>query len=99
MQSFYESRFVRDMGCTPQEWLQWLPEAIGSHRWALGHHQADVNLPTGGLHLAWSVLPPRQIALLRMPRLQVTFEFRGLSPAERYEFMKRFDLYMQRGGG
>ena len=29
----------------------------------------------------------------------VRFAFAGLDDAERYRFMKRFDLYMQRGGG
>jgi hypothetical protein len=39
------------------------------------------------------------IALLRMPRLLVAFRFQGLDADARYAFMKRFDLYMQRGGG
>jgi len=56
-------------------------------------------LPAGRLHLSWAELPPRRIALLKMPRLQVAFQFEGLDAAERYRFMKRFDLYMQRGGG
>jgi hypothetical protein len=51
------------------------------------------------LQLRWQVMPPRVIALMRMPVLRVNFEFQGLSADERYAFMKRFDLYMQRGGG
>ena len=39
------------------------------------------------------------IALVRMPRLLVNFRFAGLDEAQRYAFMKRFDLYMHRGGG
>jgi hypothetical protein len=34
-----------------------------------------------------------------MPRLHVHFQFTGMNDAQRYTFMKRFDLYMQRGGG
>jgi hypothetical protein len=34
-----------------------------------------------------------------MPVLRVNFTFSGLDAAQRYTFMKRFDLYMQRGGG
>jgi hypothetical protein len=34
-----------------------------------------------------------------MPRLHVRFAFTGRDGARRYTFMKRFDLYMQRGGG
>jgi hypothetical protein len=39
------------------------------------------------------------VALVRLPRLIVNFRFAGLDDAQRYTFMKRFDLYMQRGGG
>jgi hypothetical protein len=42
---------------------------------------------------------PRVIALVQMPRLVVTFRFAGVDTAARNAFMKRFDLYMQRGGG
>jgi hypothetical protein len=31
--------------------------------------------------------------------LQVSFRFAGISEEARQTFMKRFDLYMQRGGG
>jgi hypothetical protein len=31
--------------------------------------------------------------------LLVSFRFAGVDEAARYAFMKRFDLYMQRGGG
>jgi hypothetical protein len=36
---------------------------------------------------------------MRMPRLHVSFDFEGLDAQQRLAFMKRFDLYMQRGGG
>jgi len=39
------------------------------------------------------------IALMRLPRLALRFAFSGVSEAERHAFMKRFDLYTQRGGG
>jgi hypothetical protein len=99
MQSFYGERFERDMGCTEVEWLRWLPEAIGDNFWKLQTHSAGVRIGDGALGLTWQVGAPRVIALMRMPRLLVTFRFAGLDEAQRYTFMKRFDLYMQRGGG
>jgi hypothetical protein len=39
------------------------------------------------------------IGLVRMPVLRVKFRFAGLDETQRYAFMQRFDLYMQRGGG
>ena len=39
------------------------------------------------------------MARLHLPRLVVHFRFAGVDEGQRYAFMKRFDLYMQRGGG
>ena len=99
MQSFYAERFEREMGCTEAEWLRWLPHAIGPHAWTLQTQAAEVRIGDGALALTWKVAEPRVIALMRMPRLLVSFRFAGLDAAQRYAFMKRFDLYMQRGGG
>ncbi len=99
MQSFYAERFEREMGCTEAEWLMWLPNAIGGHPWQLQTGCAAVVIGDGSLALGWRSGEPRVIALMRLPRLQVSFRFEGLDDAQRYRFMKRFDLYMQRGGG
>ncbi len=53
----------------------------------------------GRMRVQWQDGAPRQIALMRIPRLLVSFQFEGLTDAQRYTFMRRFDLYMQRGGG
>jgi hypothetical protein len=58
-----------------------------------------VRIGDGALGLKWQVAEPRVIALITMPRLLVTFRFAGVDEVTRYKFMKRFDLYMQRGGG
>jgi hypothetical protein len=99
VQSFYPERFERDMGTTEAEWLMRLPLAIGAQPWQPGERSAQVAFNGGQLLLAWQVLPPRAIALLRMPRLQVRFVFEGVDAATRLQFMQRFDLTMQRGGG
>ena len=99
MQSFYPERFEREMGCTEAEWLRWLPDAIGDHVWKLQAQSAGVRLGDGALGLKWQVAEPRKIALVRIPRLIVHFRFGGVDDAQRHQFMKRFDLYMHRGGG
>ncbi len=99
MQSFYAERFERDMACTEAEWLRWLPQAVGDHHWKLQSGAAGVRIGDGALGLKWVVAEPRVIALMKMPRLQVSFRFAGLTDDQRYTFMKRFDLFMQRGGG
>ena len=83
-----------------REWLGWLPDAVGDRRWTLAPGEAKGELaPDAELHLHWRELPPRVIAMMRMPRLEVQFRFHGVTAEQRYAFMKRFDLYMQRGGG
>ncbi len=99
MQSNYPERFERDFGCSETEWLGWMPRAIGAHPWRQEGSRIVVSLPPGSLAITWSPLPERRIALLRMQRLLVTFEFEALDAEQRRLFMKPFDLSIQRGGG
>ena len=99
MQSSYDEQFVRDMGCTEAEWLGWLPAAMGDCPWQRTGSTAQAAIGKGTLSLRWQVMPPRVIALLRMPLLRVSFAMQGLDADQRFAFMKRFDLHMQRGGG
>ena len=99
MQTAYAEHFERDMGCTEAEWLGWLPAALGDCAWQRQGASVQVTIPPGHLVIRWEPMPPRVIALMRMPRLKVVFAFAGLDASQRYAFMKRFDLYMQRGGG
>jgi len=99
VQSFYAAQFERDMACTEAEWLQWLPRAIGAHPYETQPGAATVQLPPGRLLLHWQVRPERRIALIRLPQLHVAFAFEAVDEPARLAFMKRFDLYTQRGGG
>lgn len=91
--------FEREMGCTEADWLRWLPAAIGAREWRCEPGSAAVKIGEGELHLRWHTGEPRTIALVRLPRLHVSFRFDGLGAPERRAFMERFDLYLQRGGG
>jgi hypothetical protein len=102
LQAFYPESFTREYGCTEPEWAGWLPAALGDgevHRrvGALTQHWPEA--PGASLQLEWAALPPRVIALAVLPRLEVHFRFAGLDEAQRFRYMRRFDLYMQRGGG
>lgn len=100
MQPRYAEAFERDMGCTQAEWQGWLPNAIGHHAWRQEGASATVRIGAAGtLAIHWRAAEPRRIALLRIPRLLVSFRFAGMDDPQCHAFMKRFDLYMQRGGG
>jgi hypothetical protein len=99
MQAWYPADFKREMGCTEPELLRWLPGAVNGHALTLLPRSAEIAIEGGRLELAWRELPPRQIALMRMPRLAIAFHFEGVAEATRQAFMRYFDLYTQRGGG
>ncbi len=92
--------FEREYGCTEREWRSWMPGAMGGHELLPEGAQAlRAVIGSGQLRLEWSVLPARVIALVRVPRLQVSFAFDGVALAERRKFLRRFDMHLQRGGG
>jgi hypothetical protein len=95
----YPDAFEREMACTTADWLRWLPAAVGEQPWEAQSGCASVRIAGGVLHLRWRAGEPRTIALVRLPRLHVSFRFEGVAPGERDAFMRRFDLYLQRGGG
>lgn len=94
------TEFTREHGCTETEWLRCLPGAAGGARWALLRPgKARVALAGGTLTLRWHALPPRRIGAIAMPRMSVHYFFDGVDAAAREEFLRHFDLYLQRGGG
>ena len=99
MQSDYPEAFERDMACTPAEWLRWLPQAMGDCPWAAQGPSLTAQVAQGVLRVSWQVAEPRRLGLAVIPRLLVRFTFDGVAHHDRRAFMRRFDLYTQRGGG
>jgi len=89
---------VKDMALTRADLLRLLPGAVGTLPW---HAEAD-RIRVGaesGVDLHIEPLPPRRFGPVEIPRLRVAFAFRGWDEAERRDFLARFDLAFQRGGG
>jgi len=93
----------REMGCSIEDLLRWLPQALGDL-----YSEACVELDGQVLLLAKNPLikisglsrPSRKIALLHIPILEINLTFsQSLSTIELEEALKRFDLYTRRGGG
>lgn len=76
-----------------------MPEAVHGHPFELERDALVVRIGGGALHVAWTELEPRRIALAVLPRLAVRFRFEGVDDAARQAFQRRFDLHLQRGGG
>ena len=98
--SHFPEHFDRDQGITEADWLRCLPGAVRGHTLELpAPGRAVVTIGAGSLTLEWTVLPPRRIALMSVPRMAVRYGFDGVDADARREFMRYFDLYTQRGGG
>ncbi len=89
----------REMACTREDLLRWLPEATGHAPARVEGDAVVLSVGGGEVRIATRVLPPRRIALVSLPVLAVSFRFDGLDDAAREAFLARFDLYTRRGGG
>lgn len=89
----------RQMGCTREDLLRWLPGATG-HAPRREEDGAVVLAVAGGeVRIRAEPRPPRRLASVELPVLAVSFGFTGLDAPARQAFLARFDLYTRRGGG
>ena len=89
----------REMGCTREEFVRWLPGATRHAPMALHADRALVHAGPVTVEIAFTPAPPRKIALMVLPVLQVSFRFTGGDAGAYQEFLAYFDLYTKRGGG
>ena len=89
---------VRDMATTESEFRQGLlfafPEGV---REEAGLFRAEYE--GAAMEIRSAPLPPRVIALLRLPRLEVRIRFTAGTPEQQQAMLVRMDRAMQRGGG
>ncbi len=93
-----EETLVRDMATTEREFRQGLRFAFPA---GVSEVAGLFRIEYGGaaMEIAAAPLPPRVIALLRLPRLDVRIRFTAGTPAQRQAMLARMDLALQRGGG
>lgn len=95
--------FTRIMGCNGSELAGWLQRALPDATLAIESDavrgSCRASFADGELLIEWRSLAPRQIALLRVPQLEVQFSYNGLELARRQAIQTYFDRATQRGGG
>ncbi len=101
----------RVMACTPADLKRWLGELCGCDPgMSAGGSPAGAQPGTVGaasvesdsgvtLTLRWRVLEAHQIALLRVPQLELEFSYPHHSAELARAWIERFDRHTQRGGG
>ena len=94
-----EFALQREMGCTREEFVRWLPGATRHAPIEVYADKALVHAGDAAVEISFIQAPPRRIALVSMPVLRVSFRFSGAGAGAYREFMRYFDLYTRRGGG
>jgi hypothetical protein len=94
-----EFALQREMGCTREEFVRWLPGATRHARMHIDADKAVVRTDQGIVEILFTPAAPRRIGLVSIPVLNVSFRFSGAEANARREFMAYFDLYTRRGGG
>lgn len=88
-----------EMTVTRAEFVRLLPAAVGGDEYdeepdAFVHRE-----PNRSWRIGFQALSELRIALVKLSRHRVEFEFEGYSVDEIDAFMARFELYFRRGGG
>jgi hypothetical protein len=89
----------REMGCTRDDFVRWLPGATRFAPMQLTADKAVVHAGDATVEIALTQAPQRRIALVSIPVLQVSFRFSGAEASAYRDFMTYFDSYTKRGGG
>lgn len=91
--------FTRELGFSHAEFFRSLPAAIAHREYVLQGNTIRLDYEQGSICIELGTEEVRAIASLRLPSTKVRFAFSNLSDAQREQFMQRFNLYFQRGGG
>ena len=94
-----EAVLCREMGCTREEFLAWLPAAVGGAAFDLEGDRIRIGYAGGEVLIRMVPAAERRLGLLSLPVLAVSIRFVGIGTRDRDEFLRHFDLFMRRGGG
>jgi hypothetical protein len=89
----------REMGCTREDFIRWLPGATRHAPSQIDVDRVTVQAAGGIIEISFQQALARKIGLFSIPVLNLSFRFLGVGVTARREFMAYFDLYTKRGGG
>ncbi|MFQ5761035.1 MAG: hypothetical protein ACE5HM_08680 [Acidiferrobacterales bacterium] len=91
--------FTREMGINHAEFRRTLPRALEHQSYKILGDNIIITDALGTLEIRLSPERDRKLGALVLPVINVHFTFKGYNSSEVKNFMQRFDLYFQRGGG
>lgn len=87
------------MSLDEPEFLRLLPIALAGRGYRRAPGSVEMGEGRERITIRYADAPPLRIASLRLPRLLLTFEFRGCSRAHAAQFLEEFLKHYRRGGG
>lgn len=92
-------RHEREMSVTHTEFFRLLPRVVGEDYIQRNDSAAVIQTEIGRIDIRLGPEMRRKIALLELPMTEVSLEFHGYSQVDYEEFIRRFNLRFQKGGG
>lgn len=94
----FDLPLIREVAATPAEYARLLELAFPGQV-STRAQSFHVVGPEASMEIVWRMLPPRRIALLCLPRLEIEIRCVSVSAAAFRTMLAHMDRAMQRGGG
>src|SRR5260370_36681629 len=92
-----EEPLYREMGCTRDEFLAWLPGAVRGARYEVEGDLIRTGYAGGEVRIRIARADERRVGLLSLPVLPVWIRFAGIGAPQGDELLHHFDLFIRRG--
>ena len=90
---------TREFGLSHDDFFRIFPRVWPEHE-TLGERRVRLSLgPNTVLEVQLSEQKYRRLATLKIPYMDIEFEFTGSNEAQRIEFFEKFERKFQKGGG
>jgi len=90
---------TREMSITHDDFFRLLPGAISNAPFSTQQNEINIDTGKGSVTISLAAESLRKIASIQLPVTRMTMKFNGFTDDDRAEFLARFNLAYQRGGG
>ena len=92
-------KIEKEMGYTHADFFRLLPRAMGDNPYEINGLEINCSLPSGSLKITLGEERKRELVLVVMPCMHVTFEYENVDDEDRERFIKYFELRFMKGLG
>lgn len=92
-------KIEKEMGYTHADFFRLLPRAMGDNPYEINGLEVNCSLPSGSLKITLGEERKRELVLVVMSCMHVTFEYENVDDEDRERFIKYFELRFMKGLG